>query len=223
MTLTIESPFPADHGFACVSAKDLHDYEPHPDEVRCLSPRAVEKRRAEFFLGRLAAFRALEALGVVPEPVRKGEHREPLWQDGIVGAISHKAGTAVAVVARQSVACGVGVDLEALEPPVRFEISSKVCTHREQDWLAERPGEKDTRLKMLFSAKEAGFKAFYPIRRIYLGYRDAELVWRDETRSFAGVLLKSAGDHHPAGTAFEVGCRITDRFVFSFVSLCPID
>ena len=61
--MTIQSPFPPAFGFACVSTEDLGDYSPLPDELECLSPKAVEKRRTEFFLGRLAAFRALQAIG----------------------------------------------------------------------------------------------------------------------------------------------------------------
>jgi 4'-phosphopantetheinyl transferase EntD len=190
--------------------------------LESLSSKAVEKRRTEFFLGRLAALRALQAIGVTPQPVLKAKSREPVWQDGIVGAITHKADTALAVVARKDMTCGVGVDLEALERPVRFQISTKVCTEAEQAWLAEAPAEKDTRLKMIFSAKEAGFKAFFPIEQIFLGYKDAELAWREETESFSGTLLKGAGDHHPVGTSFEVGCRITGDFVFSFISLPPL-
>jgi 4'-phosphopantetheinyl transferase EntD len=189
----------------------------------CLSPKATEKRRTEFLLGRLAAHRALRAIGATPHPVLKAKGREPLWQDGMVGAITHKAGAACAVVARKDVTCGVGVDLEALESRVNFKISTKVCTEAEQAWLVEVPDEKDTRLKMIFSAKEAGFKAFYPIEQIFLGYKDAELTWREETQSFAGVLLKGAGKHHPAGFPFEVGCRIIDEFAFSFISLPPLD
>jgi 4'-phosphopantetheinyl transferase EntD len=221
--LRIRSPFPREFGFACVSTEDLGDYSPHPDELECLSAKAVEKRRTEFFLGRLAAFRALQAIGVAPQPVLKAESREPLWQDGIVGAITHKGDTACAVVARREMTCGVGVDLESLHQPVRFNISTKVCTEPEQAWLAEVPDEKDTRLKMIFSAKEAGFKAFYPIEQIYLGYKDAELAWREETQSFVGTLLKSAGDFYPIGFSFEAGCKIIDNFVFSFISLPPLD
>jgi 4'-phosphopantetheinyl transferase EntD len=164
----------------------------------------------------------LQAAGVTPRPVLKAQSREPLWQDGVVGAITHKADAACAVVARKDVACGVGVDLETLSPPVRFSISSKVCTDREQAWLAEAPDEKDKRLKMIFSAKEAGFKAFFPIQQVYLGYRDAELSWREEKQDFIGVLRKGAGDHHPTGFPFEVGCRIIEGFVLSFVRLPPI-
>ncbi len=221
--MKIQSPFPPEFGFACVSTEDLGDYSPHPDELKCLSAKAVEKRRTEFFLGRLAAFRALQAIGVTPQPVLKAESREPLWQDGIVGAITHSRDTACAVVARKEMTCGVGVDLEALEPRVNFNISTKVCTEPEQAWLAEVPDEKDKRLKMIFSAKEAGFKAFFPIEQIFLCYKDAELVWREETQSFTGILLKGAGNHHPAGFPFEVGCKIIDNLVFSFISLPPLD
>ncbi len=221
--MTIQSPFPPGFGFACVSAEDLGGYEPHPDELDCLSARAVEKRRTEFFLGRLAAFRALRALGVTPRPVLKAESRAPVWQEGIVGSITHSRDRACAVVARKEMTCGVGVDLEALEPRVNFNISTKVCTEAEQAWLVEAPAEQDTRLKMIFSAKEAGFKAFFPIEKIFLGYKDAELAWREETQRFAGILLKGAGQCHPVGFPFEVGCKIIDNLVFSFISLPPPD
>jgi 4'-phosphopantetheinyl transferase EntD len=75
---------------------------------------------------------------------------------------------------------------------------------------------------MIFSAKEAGFKAFFPIQKIYLGYKEAELTWRDDTQGFSGVLLKSAGDLHPIGSSFEVGCQIIDKLVFSFIRLPPL-
>jgi 4'-phosphopantetheinyl transferase EntD len=191
--------------------------------MKCLSHRATEKRRTEFVLGRLAARRAFEALGVNPRPVLKAENRQPLWPDGLVGSITHKADTAAAVVARTELTCGVGVDLESLRQPVSLKIATKVCTEAEQAWLAEAPEEREKRLKMIFSAKEAGFKAFYPIERIYLGYKDAELCWREGTKSFFGTLLKDAGHQHPSGFPFEVGCRIIDRFVFSFVTLPPPD
>ncbi len=221
--MNIQSPFPSEFGFACVSTEDLGDYQPHPEEMKCLSPKAVEKRRKEFYLGRLAARRALQALGVAPQPILKGERRQPLWPEGIVGAITHTGDTAAAVVARKDTACGVGVDLETLGRNVSFRISAKVCTEKEQAWLEEVPNDKDMRLKMIFSAKEAGFKAFFPIEHLYLGYQDAELCWREESQSFAGVILKAAGAHHPVGTAFEVGCRVTEDFIFSFVSLPPLD
>ena len=168
--MRIMSPFPSEFGFSCVTPEDLDDYLPHPDEMRCLSPRAIPKRRREFFLGRLAAFRAIQTLGITPEPVLRGSRREPLWQEGIVGAISHKEDTAVAVVGRKSMACGVGVDLEDANEPIHFRISKTVCTEAEVDWITESPDEKDTRLKMIFSAKEAAFKAYFPIQHIYLNH-----------------------------------------------------
>lgn len=118
--------------------------------------------------------------------------------------------------------CGVGVDLERLDEPVHFRISTKVCTPSEKDWILETP-EKDTRLKMIFSAKEAVFKAFFPVQQIYLNYYDAELSWNDKTQSFMGFLLKNAGDYHPIGSSFEVGCQVIEKFIFSFVNLPPID
>lgn len=217
----ISSPFPPFFGFACVTTADLVGFTPRTEELACLSPRAVEKRRAEFFLGRLAARRALVALGVIPEPVGKGEQREPLWQVGVVGAITHKEGIAAAVTAREARTKGVGIDLEEIERPVHFGISRKVCTGRELAWVRANASQRDLRLKMLFSAKESCFKAFYPIHRVYLGYLDAEFRWVEDDRGFEGTLLKSAGGPYPVGYAFEVGCRIEGSYVMTWMALPP--
>ena len=59
--------------------------------------RAVPQRRREFFAGRLAAHRAMEALGHLPEPVPMGQDRAPVWPQGLVGSISHGAGACAAM------------------------------------------------------------------------------------------------------------------------------
>lgn len=172
-------------------------------------------------LGRLAAFRAIKALGMTPEPVLRGKHREPLWQDGIVGSISHKGDIAIAAVVSKTIADGIGVDLECIDEPVNLRISTRVCHPSEMDWIFKRQDNRDIRFKMVFSAKEAGFKAFFPIHQIFLNYLDAELSWDDDRQSFVGSLLKSAGNHYPVGYRFEVGCRIIGNFVLSSIALPP--
>ncbi len=219
--MKITSPFHSVVSFSCVSTGDLNRYSAHPEELKLLSPRAIKKRRTEFLLGRLAAFRAIKALGIHPEPVLRGKHREPLWQDGIVGSISHKGDIAIAAVVRKTIADGIGVDLERMDEPVNLRISTRVCHPSEMDWIFKSQNNRDIRFRMVFSAKEAGFKAFFPIQQIYLNYLDAELRWNEGRQSFGGSLLKSAGNHYPVGCSFEVGCRIIGNFVLSSITLPP--
>ena len=71
----------------------------------------------------------------------------------------------------------------------------------------------------LFSAKEAGFKAFFPHAQEYSDYREAALSWDADQKCFHGILLKAAGRKYPVGSSFKVGSQVIDRFVFSFVLL----
>jgi 4'-phosphopantetheinyl transferase EntD len=77
---------------------------------------------------------------------------------------------------------------------------------------------------MLFSAKEAVFKALYPIERVWLGFADAELSWLDERGAFVARVLKSAGDGLPAGFQLEVNCTLGSGWVLStaFVPKAPL-
>lgn len=77
------------------------------------------------------------------------------------------------------------------------------------------PGGGTERLAMLFSAKEAIFKALYPIEQVWLGFGDAELSWRAERCAFEARILKSVGDGFPEGFVLEVHSVLTPTQVLS--------
>jgi 4'-phosphopantetheinyl transferase EntD len=81
------------------------------------------------------------------------------------------------------------------------------------------PESGTTRLTMLFSAKEAVFKAVYPIARVWLGFADAELEWRSERRAFEARVLKSIGEGYPVDFRLEVQCTVADGWVLSTASV----
>src|SRR4051794_1747725 len=54
--------------------------------------RAVDKRRREFTAVRSCARRAMEKLGVPPQPVLPGKRGAPGWPDGLAGSMTHCAG-----------------------------------------------------------------------------------------------------------------------------------
>ena len=154
-----------------------------------LIAKAVEKRRREFITARRCAREALARLGHAPVPIHAGPKREPLWTAGVVGSITHTKGFRAAAVAPQSVLASLGIDTEenALLPA---GVEDTVTVPRESEMLAALtrsfPGIHWGRL--LFSAKESVYKAWYPLTGRWLGFEDARLTI-DPTGTFAATLL----------------------------------
>lgn len=185
----------------------------YPEEEAVLGPNVTARRRFYFALGRAAARDALADLGVAPIAIRRGPAGEPVWPDGVVGAITHTGDLAVAIVGWQTDYAGLGVDLERLSPGLSARAARLVCTPAERAWIGEEV--QTHRGTMLFSAKEAVFKALFPIERIWLGFSDAELAWQPERRAFEARLLKGVSAGYPIGSLLQVQCTLTDAEVLS--------
>ncbi|UUU28020.1 4'-phosphopantetheinyl transferase superfamily protein [Streptomyces sp. DSM 40750] len=113
-------------------------------------------RQADFVAGRRAAARALDALGRAGPVLREG--RRPLFPPGVRGSISHCVGHIGACVATTNPAvAAVGIDLERTDR-LTWGTTHLICTPREARWAAaaRRP---ESRLSVVFSAKEAVYKA----------------------------------------------------------------
>jgi 4'-phosphopantetheinyl transferase EntD len=157
-----------------------------PEEAACLG-RAVAKRRQEFAAGRQCARRALQEFGVVDFPLRVGADREPLWPRGFVGSITHTAGICAAVVASRERFRGLGVDAEIVGV-VGAELWPSICVAAETAWLASLPQpERAPAVTLIFAAKEAFYKAQFPLARERLHFHDIGIdvpVWSTSRGSF---------------------------------------
>jgi enterobactin synthetase component D len=187
--------------------------ELYPQEQEYLGLSAAQRRRVTFALGRAAARDALAELGLDGVAIGRGAGGEPLWPDGVVGAITHSGDLAIAIVGRQTDYAGLGIDVEQQSPGLSARAARLVCTPLEFGWVDEVPSLN--RRTMLFSAKEAVFKALFPIERVWLGFGDAELTWHADRCKFEARLLKSAGRDYPVGSTLEVCCRLTEAEVLS--------
>lgn len=137
---------------------------------------AVDKRRREFTTARWCARRALADLGLPEAPIPSGDTREPIWPDGVVGAITHCHGYRAAAVALRGDIAAVGVDAEPDEPcpPGVLRMVASASEHEMLDRLAvQRPTMSWDRI--LFSAKESVYKAWFPLTHRWLGFEDADL------------------------------------------------
>ncbi|WP_077801734.1 4'-phosphopantetheinyl transferase [Streptomyces sp. JHA26] len=161
-----------------VEAHDLDDagHAPlHPEEEP-LVERAVDKRRREFTVVRSCARRAMRKLGVPPQPVLPGERGAPRWPDGLVGSMTHCDGYCAAALARAGDLASLGIDAEPdgpLPEGVLPAVSLPGEVERLRRLTAERPGVHWERL--LFSAKESVYKAWFPLTGRWLDFSEADI------------------------------------------------
>lgn len=168
---------------------DLPDAILFPEEKEAIG-RAVEKRRREFRTGRACARAALAQLGIEAQAIPSGPRGAPRWPLGVVGSITHCDGYRACALARSTDLVTIGIDAE-LDAPLPDGVIDDIALPEERRALAllaaEEPGVSWDRL--LFSAKEAVYKAWFPLAERWLGFEDARVEIDRERRSFSARLL----------------------------------
>jgi 4'-phosphopantetheinyl transferase EntD len=150
----------------------IYVHELLPDEA-ILAARFAPARLVEFATGRASLRCVIERLTGRVIPVAIGQHREPILPEGVVGSITHCEGVAAAAAAPAAVFAGIGLDMEVASR-VSPELVSSLISAREAH--AKPAGLKCSAwLAMHFAAKEAVFKAIYPIIRRYIDFHEIEL------------------------------------------------
>ena len=160
-------------GAACAEMySDAPESAMFPIEAATVA-KAVAERRREFGTVRYCARQALKRMGVPAAPILPDVDRAPRWPAGVVGSMTHCAGYRAAAVARSDKLCGLGIDAEphaavpegALELVLRDEERARL--------LAFADAYPDLHWdRILFCAKEAVYKAWFPLTRRWLGFTD---------------------------------------------------
>lgn len=150
---------------------------------------AVDKRRREFVTGRACARQALARLGFPPRSVPSGPWGEPVWPQDVVGSITHCRGYVACAVASRDTVRAIGIDAEP-HAPLPEEILPDIVTPAENRRLSElRAASVDVHWdKVWFSAKEAVYKAWFPLTGRRLGLHDIELTVDRTNGSFVAQL-----------------------------------
>jgi 4'-phosphopantetheinyl transferase EntD len=169
--------------------EDRLDVALFPEEERSLG-RAVDKRRREFATGRACAREALARLGVPSTAVGSGPHGEPLWPSGVVGSITHCEGYRACAVAPARAVLTIGIDAEG-DARLSDGVWAKVAHGGERDLRgATGPVRDGPHLDaVLFSAKEAVYKAWFPLTGRRLGFDDVEVSLDLAAAEFRAKLL----------------------------------
>lgn len=169
--------------------EDLVDVELFAEEIRSMG-QAVDKRRREFTTGRACARQALRRLGFGPVAIPSGERGEPSWPSGVVGSITHCDGYRACAVARSEDVRALGIDAEADEP-LPTGVWEQVAFGRELALSGDRVAGVCLE-RLLFSAKEAVYKAWFPLTGRWLGFEDIKLTIDMGGGAFCARLLVPA-------------------------------
>lgn len=192
----------------------------YPEEEAVVA-RAVEKRRREFTTGRACAREALAQLGQPRQPIPPGPRGEPLWPAGVVGSITHCDGYRASAVARGAGFLAVAIDAEP-HSPLPERLLPDIARPEERPHLAELARSEPAIHwdKLLFSAKESVYKAWFPLAHRWLGFEDAVLCFDREAGTFAARLLVEgpvAGGRRISG--FEGRWLVGDGLVATAISV----
>ena len=188
---------------------------------RELVREAAAERLAEFAAGRHCARLALASLDprLAGMPVLRDGRGAPEWPSGVVGSVTHCAGWTGAVVARSRGSwlgrgvTGIGLDAEPIGP-LPAGVLDVVASVEEREALARLGGERpgipwDT---LLFCAKEATYKAWYPLTGSVVGH-DAVRVELSPAGGFTAVASADDATGQPATLKVHGRWRIGPRVV----------
>jgi 4'-phosphopantetheinyl transferase EntD len=160
-----------------------------PEEEAAMA-RAVPRRRGEFAAGRACARAALAQLGLPAAPILPGLRGAPQWPPGVVGTITHCDGYRASAVAHARDVLTLGLDAEP-DGPLPGGVLDAVSLAEERDRLpglaAAAPHVPWDRL--LFCAKEAVYKAWFPLAGRWLGFEEAAITFAPDAGTFTARLL----------------------------------
>jgi 4'-phosphopantetheinyl transferase EntD len=145
------------------------EYALLPEEASAFASSVVKVRRASG-AARIVARQLLSGLGYMECALPRTPSGAPIWPAEVVGSLSHDCRVAVAAVGLCREVGAIGIDVEPAEC-LPSELLDTVATPRERLNISSDP----YRGRLLFAAKEAVYKALYPLDRMFLEHHDVEV------------------------------------------------
>lgn len=190
-----------------------------PEEQEMVA-RAVEKRRREVTNARTCARRALRQLGLPEVAIPRGAKGEPVWPDGVVGSITHTAGYYAAAVADARQVRSIGIDAE-VHDRLPEGVLNHIALAEERAWLKEMGRHGGVWWeRMLFSAKESVYKAWFPLARRWLGFEDALITFNPDAGTFdVRLLVDGSTVSGPPLSTMSGRCLAENGYVVTAITL----
>jgi len=195
--------------------------QPLPAEESLIA-KSVAKRRNEFVTVRYCARAALAELGFGPVPILKGDNGEPRWPDGVVGSLTHCEGYRGAVVARRERVRSLGIDAEPHDV-LPDGVLDAISLPAERGEIGALP----TGLhwdRILFCAKEATYKAWFPLTHRWLGFEDAHITFGVGPTGRSGtfsskILIDPAAESGPPLSVLDGRWSVADGLALTAIVL----
>ncbi|MBX7430902.1 4'-phosphopantetheinyl transferase [Mycobacterium sp. Y57] len=191
-------------------------------EEEPLIAKSVAKRRNEFVTARHCARQALVELGLEPVPILKGDKGEPCWPAGVVGSLTHCEGFRGAVVGRREYVRSLGIDAEPHDVLPRGVLDA-ISLPAERHELTGMPGGVHWD-RVLFCAKEATYKAWFPLTHRWLGFEDAHIAFEVDATGKAGtftsrILIDPSAESGPPLAALSGRWSVRDGLALTAIVL----
>ena len=176
----------------------------------------VASRLTEFATGRYCARQALQQLGIPPTAILIGPNREPVWPAGIVGSITHCSGFYAAAACLQSMFATLGIDAE-LHESLPVGLVEQILVDEERRWLNQAPrGTCWDRL--IFSAKESAYKAWFQLTKEWLGFDEATIIIDCKKQTFlVEIHAEALQRSQEAVKRFRGRYRVEDALILTAV------
>ncbi|MBX2813161.1 MAG: 4'-phosphopantetheinyl transferase superfamily protein [Myxococcales bacterium] len=150
-----------------------------PQEQKTLG-HAAPKRYREFATARSLARQLLSEIGQPCTDLPRHTDGYPSWPVGTWGSISHSHQVAIAAVRYGD--RGFGIDIEGSRP-IERTLHPHILRPNELNFCAE--SRRNALAKIVFSAKEAFYKAQYPLTNVFLNFHDVEIHLHEQTQRYS--------------------------------------
>ncbi|GAB3941247.1 4'-phosphopantetheinyl transferase family protein [Corynebacterium tapiri] len=194
-----------------VEEDSLQRFDALDPQEKSIVDQAVNSRKSAFGDARWCAHQALQRLGNVDQPIGRGERGMPLFPGGTVGTLTHTEGLRAAAVARAERFRSLGLDVEPAEP-LPDRVVDSISRPAERELLDKLNIPCADRL--LFCAKEATYKAWFPLTLRWLGFEDADIDVRSDGTFISYLLVRPT----PV-PLIEGRWRIRDGFVWAATTI----
>lgn len=158
-------------------------------ELASLGPNVVGARRKEFAAGRTCARNALAQMGILSTPILRGQQREPLWPEGVVGSITHCRDYCAAAVSSSEDQASIGIDAEPNEV-LPIGVLDLVASPRERSFLSSTGTSEVCWDRLLFSIKESIYKIWYPLEQTWLSFNEVQVDVHRVSCTFQAAILR---------------------------------
>ena len=192
-----------------VSGGSFAHWLPHPATILPIERVGVREKAKREATGRcltdLLASAGLPAI----EPRRLASGARD-WPAGYSGSVSHKGTTVVAALVPAGHVRSLGIDIETWDGTEELSTIKGLSAVDElpPDWKGAGP-------VILFSVKEAAFKALHPVLDRRLGFEDITVSWTDIRSS------RLRGTAHCCGIALDVRSSTAVPARMASVALLP--